>query len=158
MPSQLLLAESEDEKFTYYFGNDATMHDSLMGTKYITAGIKILKYPISGKDTVQIFGISPQTTFVKKEEPVIEKTKAIKKSDVGYNKKLIYGGKRNNYLIFKYVQSDNAGSGNDLQFDLEYDPKEGEVFSIKGASIRIISYTSTNIKYIVLSGFGEKKI
>lgn len=157
MPSQLLVAESEDEKFTYYFGNDITTHDSLVGTRYVVGGIKILKEPKDGVDTVQIFGVSPQTTFLKKKEPIIERTSVTKRSDEGYSKELLFGGMRNGLIVIKYIENSNDQRRRDVVFDMEFDPSD-IVFTLKGVKIKVVDASSTSLKYQILSGFRQENL
>ena len=76
-----------------------------------------------------------------------------KPSDNGFTKRLIFGGIRNGNLIFKYLESDGSMPDKNIQFDMEFNPQEGEIFSIKGARIKIINYSYQKLDYEVLAGF-----
>ena len=153
IPSQILIAELEDKKWEYYFGNNITVYDSVMGTRYVNGGIKILKDKNKFKQTdpVQIIGINLQGSFIKKEEPKISRTYATKNSDSGYGMRLMFAGVRAGNVILKFIES-MGGEGKE-QFDFEYDLNDGNIFELKGAKIRILSVSSTKLEYELLSSF-----
>lgn len=155
IPPQILTAEYEDNKFVYYYGSNVVVIDEF-GKEFHNSvgGIKVLKQPKEKEIEFQVFGFAPQYTYIKTTEPKLKYVNASKRSDNGFEKKIVFSGKRGELLLFKYSERDDSRHKKDITFDIEFDPSE-EVLAIKGAEIRIISHTSTELQYKVLSGFSK---
>lgn len=72
-----------------------------------------------------------------------------------FMQELIYTGKVDNKIRFKYREYSNGMARDSYNVDVEYDLNDSEVISYKGASIKVIEANNTKITYKVITHFNN---
>lgn len=151
IPAQQLVAREEDEKFTYYFGSNVTFNSAVLGirspTERITGGFKVRKKAASKeKNNILVFVGLQRQTFFKAREPIVEKSQITKTSKTGDRKELIFGGKQDGLLIFKYFKKGNDRLKKYIERDIKFDPSE-KTLLVDGIKVEVISHSSIKLEY-----------
>ncbi len=75
-----------------------------------------------------------------------------------FMQELIYTGKVDNKIRFKYREFSNGMARDSYNVDVEYDLNDSDTVSYKGATIKVISANNSMIKYKVISHFNNKDL
>lgn len=149
---QKLLMKLEDDSWQYYYGDNVTAYDAIVGTKPVMGGLKLSRNE-PGK--IAIFANSPHVTLSPNPEPKIEKLKVSALDKPSFKQELIYNGRAGNYVKFLYRELSNDMMRAPFNQEVQYDLSESSIIGFKGVRIEILNASNTTLQYRVLSSFPD---
>lgn len=150
---QTLVAELEDNQWTYYYGDNVTAHDAILGTKRVRGGLKIKK---SDPKVIQLFmtGTEPMG-MLPKPKPLFEITRTYARDKPSFIQELIYNGRSDDTVKFLYREYADEYIRAPFTQDVQYDLSESDTVGFKGARIQILEASNTMLRYVVLLNFPD---
>jgi len=152
IPPQQLIAKLEDDKWTYYYGENVTAYDSILGTTNVSGGLKVEK--TLGK-RIAMFGKSTSATFTPKPDPIFKFTRVTALDQSSFSQELIYNGRTNNNVKFLYRELFNSQMRAPFTQEVQYDLSKSNVIGFKGVRIEIIEATNIFLEYKVINSFPD---
>jgi hypothetical protein len=149
-PGQLR-ARQKDSKFTYYFSENMTSHDALLGTSLYTGGGLCQSNDKSGP--VKGFIVAGRCNMNWNHTPDVRQTQIYDVNSPGFRQELIYNGRVGDNLKFLYREFSGDLMRPPFSQDVQYDLNESTTIGFRGARIEIIDATNTRLQYRVISSF-----
>lgn len=148
-----LRARQRDAKFLYFYSDNMTVYDGLLGTAPYGSGGLCTK---SGDPTfVRAFIVSGACTIKPKAAPEIQATRVVDVNAPNFRQELIYNGRSGETVKFLYREFSGDYARPPFSQDVQYDLKDGNTIGFKGARIEIIEASNTRLSYRVLSSFPD---
>jgi hypothetical protein len=148
-----LRARQRDAKYEYYYSENMTVYDALLGTAPYAAGGLCTK--IGDPNWVRAFIVSGRCGLKTKVDPIVSETRIIDVDQPNFRQELIYNGRSGETIKFLYREFSGDYARPPFSQDIQYDLNDGAVIGFKGVRIEILEASNTRIKYRVISSFPD---
>ena len=158
LPAGFLVARRRDEQYTYYASLDGYLRvpGNRPGETQIVAVPDMELRVENDKPPVLNETALPNGAVVRLlTKPTLMRTIANFYDAAGYRRVLVYRGRARERWLFEYQATNGARAEPDVTQQVDYDPKDGNIVSYKGARIEIIDANDRAVTYRVLSTFRD---
>lgn len=148
-----LRARQQDAKFIYFYSDNMTSHDALLGTSpYPNGG---LCRSIDGSGPVKGFIVAGRCNMNWNNVPDVSPVQIYDLDSPGFRQELIYNGRVGDNLKFLYREFSGDLMRPPFSQDVQYDINESRTIGFRGVRIEVIDASNTQIRYRVLSSFPD---
>lgn len=148
-----LRARQQDGKFTYYYSDNMTAHDALLGTSpYPSGGLCRAN---DGAGPIKGFIVAGRCNMNWNHTPDVSPVQIYDLDSPGFRQELIYNGRVGDSLKFLYREFSGDMMRPPFSQDVQYDINESRMIGFRGVRIEVIDATNTQIRYRVLSSFPD---
>lgn len=146
-----LRARQQDAKFTYFYSENMTSHDALLGTNPYSGGG--LCRAIDGSGPVKGFTVAGRCTMNWNQPPLISSVEIHDLDSTSFRQELIYNGRSGDSLKFLYREFSGDLMRPPFSQDIQYDLTESSTIGFRGVRIEVLEATNTQLRYRVLATF-----
>lgn len=150
-----LRARQQDSKYTYFYSDNMTSHDALLGTSpYLSGGLcrsNDRNGPVRG------FIVAGRCNMNWNDTPTVEDIQIYDVDSPGYRQELIYNGRAGDNLKFLYREFSGDMMRPPFSQDIQYDINESNIIGFRGVRIEVLEASNTNITYRVISSFPDNR-
>lgn len=148
-----LRARQQDKKFVYYYSDNMTSTDAILGTSpYPTGGLCRAR---DGSGPVRGFIRAGRCNMNWNVTPDVEETQIYDLDSPGFRQELIYNGRSGDTLKFLYREFSGDMMRPPFSQEVQYDLSESSVVGFRGARLEIVNATNTELQYRVISSFPD---
>ena len=148
-----LRARQKDSKFTYFYSENMTSHDALLGTSPYPSGG--LCRSNDGTGAVRGFIIAGRCNMNWNDSPIVENIEVYDVDSPGFRQELIYNGRSGDNLKFLYREFSGDFMRPPFSQDVQYDINDSNIIGFRGARIEVLEASNTNLTYRVISSFPD---
>lgn len=148
-----LRARQQDAKFIYFYSDDMTSYDALLGTHPYAGGG--LCRSVDGSGPVRGFIAAGVCNMNWNAVPDVADTQIQDIDMPGFRQELIYNGRIGDSLKFLYREFSGDLMRPPFSQEVQYDLKDSTMIGFRGVRIEIIEATNTQLRYRVLSSFPD---
>ncbi len=148
-----LRARQRDGKFVYYYSENMTAYDALLGTSPYTGGG--LCRSIDGTGPVRGFHMAGRCSMNWNNTPDVSPVQIYDLDSPGFRQELIYNGRSGDNLKFLYREFSGDMLRPPFSQEVQYDLNDSSTIGFRGVRIEILEATNTQIRYRVLSSFPD---
>ncbi len=148
-----LKSRQVDKKYEYFYSENMTSYDALLGTSMYPGGGLCIK--IGDPSWVRAFIVSGVCTIKPKATPEVRPTRITDVSQPSFRQELIYNGRSGDTVRFLYREFSGDYARPPFSQDVQYDLKDGNLIGFKGVRIEIVEASNTRLSYRVLSSFPD---
>lgn len=150
-----LRAREQDARFVYFYSDNMSSYDALLGSRsYGNGG---LCRSIDGSGPVRGFIVSGRCNMNWNHAPDVTPTQIYDVDAPGFRQELIYNGRSGDALKFLYREFSGDFMRPPFSQEVQYDLAESTTIGFRGARVEILSATNTQIRYRVLSSFPDAR-
>lgn len=153
VPPGRLRARQQDAKHVYYFSDDMTSHDAILGTSPYPSGG--LCRALDGSGPVRGFNMAGRCNMNWNVTPDVEDTRIYDVDRPGFRQELIYNGRSGETLKFLYREFSGDFMRPPFSQELQYDLTESTTIGFRGVRVEVLEASNTTIRYRVLSSFPD---
>ncbi|MEN5362253.1 hypothetical protein [Brevundimonas intermedia] len=148
-----LRARQQDAKFIYFYSEDMTSYDALLGTHPYAGGG--LCRSIDGSGPVRGFIAAGACNMNWNANPEVAEIQIQDVDSPGFRQELIYNGRIGDSLKFLYREFSGDMMRPPFSQEVQYDLKDSTTIGFRGVRIEIVEATNTQLQYRVLSSFPD---
>lgn len=148
-----LRARQKDAKFTYYFSDNMTSYDAILGTSPYPSGG--LCRSNDGTGPVRGFISAGRCSMNWNHMPDVSEVQIYDVDSPGFRQELIYNGRSGDNLKFLYREFSGDLMRPPFSQDVQYDLNESSTIGFRGARVEIIEASNTQLRYKVVSSFPD---
>lgn len=148
-----LIAKEADADFVYYFSDQVTYRDPVLGAEAaVSGGICVRK---SDPDQVRVFVAKGVCGIMPDQRPRFTPVSVAQVAARNDRRELIYGGRSGSVLRFVYRELKDDQPNPTLSLEFHIDLSDGPSFGLRGAQIEVVEATNSKLTYRVISSFAE---
>lgn len=148
-----LRARQQDAKFIYFYSENMTTYDALLGTAPYPGGG--LCRALDGSGPVRGFMVAGVCNMNWNVTPDIQETRIYDVDSPGFRQELIYNGRSGDTLKFLYREFSGDFMRPPFSQEIQYDLTESTTIGFRGVRIEVEEATNTVIRYRVISTFPD---
>lgn len=148
-----LRARQQDSRFVYFYSDDMTSYDALLGTSPYAAGG--LCRNLDGTGPIKGFISAGRCNMNWNVAPDVTETQIQDVDSPGFRQELIYNGRSGDSLKFLYREFSGDMLRPPFSQEVQYDLNESQTIGFRGVRIEVIDATNTQLRYRVISSFPD---
>jgi len=148
-----LKARMQDDRFTYYFSENMTAKDSLLGTAPFHGGGLCQASDRTGP--VKGFVVPGRCALNWGTPPQVRPTRLPDPNATDRRRQLVYNGRMGQTLSLLYREFSSNPMEPPQSQTLHYDLSEGPVIGFRGVRIEVVEASNTRLTYRVLASFPD---
>jgi hypothetical protein len=148
-----LRARQQDSKHIYFYSENMTSYDAILGTTPYMAGG--LCRQIDGSGPIRGFIQAGRCNMNWNATPQVEETQIYDVDSPGFRQELIYNGRSGDTLKFLYREFSGDMMRPPFSQDVQYDLTESSTIGFRGARIEVLDATNTQLRYRVMTSFPD---
>lgn len=148
-----LKARMKDAQFTYYFSDNMTAKDAIMGTSPYQGGGLCQAHDKTGP--IKGFVVAGRCALNWGTTPQVRPTQIHDQNSPARRQELIYNGRVGDSLKLLYREYSSDPMQPPLSQDLQYDLTTSAIIGFRGVRIEVVEASNTHLTYRVLTSFPE---
>ena len=148
-----LRARQQDTKFIYYYSENMTSYDALLGTAQYSGGG--LCRSVSGAGPIRGFISAGRCNMNWNVSPEVEDVQIYDVDSPGFRQELIYNGRSGDTLKFLYREFSGDFMRPPFSQEVQYDLNDSNIIGFRGVRIEVINASNTELEYRVQSSFPD---